>query len=133
MYELPVVIQARGDLGVRLKHALTFGMHQSSQVCIIGSDCPALNADIIKSSFEGLADKDVILGPADDGGYYLIASRVKDKDIFNQISWSTENVLSQTIQQVMNKGLSYNLLPMLSDIDTIEDLRKWEMTGDKLK
>lgn len=89
---------------------------------LIGSDTPQLSADYIRDSFQHLESKNIIIGPSDDGGYYLIGLRKKalKKELFEEISWSTNRVLHQTLQKI-NKEELY-LLRYLNDIDTLTDL-----------
>ncbi len=91
----------------------------------MGSDCPDITADIIISGLKKLNSHDLVLGPAIDGGYYLIGLRAPGKKntiLFNSINWGTDQVLEQTLTQARKGGLSYTLLPQLRDIDRPEDL-----------
>ena len=123
--------QGQGDIGIRmgraLKHAFTQGFET---VVIIGSDIPDITTDILQNAFEILKDIDLVLGPAGDGGYYLIGVHRKtfrhwNPRLFNDISWGTENVLPQTLTIAEKLGLNYSLLDTLNDVDRPEDLRVW--------
>jgi len=95
-------------------------------VVLIGSDVPALQPSDIERSFglleSGIAD--VVLGPAQDGGYFLIAVREDHPGLFEDISWSTSDVLEQTLERAASLGLKVGLLPEIGDVDTIDDLHR---------
>ncbi|MCB0620135.1 MAG: glycosyltransferase, partial [Saprospiraceae bacterium] len=96
---------------------------------IIGSDCPQLQASIVEEAFARLEEFPVVLGPAQDGGYYLLGLHRPEPSLFHDISWSTESVLEQTLQRVAALGQEAFLLPRLSDIDRAAD---WERYGWEL-
>ena len=93
-------------------------------VIIIGTDCPGLTADIMLEAFAKLTESDVIIGPATDGGYYLIAIKKNIPELFQGIYWGTSEVLSKTVAIAQNLNLAIDYLPELSDIDRPEDLEK---------
>lgn len=116
-------LQAGGDLGDRM--AAAFGQLFAAgyeKLVIIGSDCPGLNAALLSSAFEALNDTDVVLGPATDGGYYLLGMRRLYPDLFRDKSWSSDQVLSETLSTARARNLSYTLLPTLTDVDAAADL-----------
>ena len=115
--------QIESDLGGRMSQAFedTF-MKGFEHVVIIGSDCYDLSSDILEDAFKALQNHDVVLGPAKDGGYYLIGLSKMNKQLFKDIEWSTEHVLKSTLDVCKQSALSYFLLETLSDIDTVEDL-----------
>lgn len=120
--------QSEGDLGEKLIAALEETCSENvEKVVIIGIDCPDLNADLIKQAFSELSDKDVVLGKAEDGGYYLIGLRDCIPALFQGITWGTDQVLQQTVAIAEKLGLEMSFLPMLNDIDTPEDLEKSEI------
>lgn len=114
--------QPDGDLGQRMAMAVKRAFETSGRVCIIGSDCPQLSAGLIETAFEALADHDFVIGPAMDGGYYLLAMRTYRPEVFERIDWSTAKVLEQTVSSIERLGATYQLLPVLRDIDDIDDL-----------
>ncbi len=124
---VPGVRQCGEDLGERLYRALSEG---SGAVAALGSDHPTLPLDLVHRAFERVeAGADVVLGPAEDGGYYLIALGAPEgggvpRRLFQDIDWSTERVLPQTLERCRELGLRVELLPMASDVDTPEDLRR---------
>lgn len=115
--------QGDGDLGQRMCNALRDGFAQGGEpIVIIGTDCPLLDRQIIDSAFAALVAHDLVLGPAADGGYYLIGLRKLVPELFQSIAWSTATVLTQTLVIAQSLAISYALLPELSDIDRPEDL-----------
>jgi rSAM/selenodomain-associated transferase 2/rSAM/selenodomain-associated transferase 1 len=119
--------QTAGDLGERMSSAFTDARQAGMErVVIIGTDCPGLNAEFIQDAFAQLLTHDLVLGPAIDGGYYLIGLRSLHPELFAGISWSTDRVLTQTIEIGQRLNLSLALLPFLADIDRPADLSVWE-------
>ncbi|WP_304068613.1 TIGR04282 family arsenosugar biosynthesis glycosyltransferase [Pedobacter glucosidilyticus] len=115
--------QIESDLGGRMAQAFEDIFNKGyEQVIIMGSDCYDLSSHIIEEAFKTLQNHDVVLGPAKDGGYYLIGLSKMNKQLFTEIEWSTEQVLKSTVQKCKAANLSYHLLKTLSDIDTVEDL-----------
>ncbi|MEO6035615.1 MAG: TIGR04282 family arsenosugar biosynthesis glycosyltransferase [Verrucomicrobiota bacterium] len=118
--------QGDGDLGEKLKRAFLENFESgASRVLIIGSDCPAINADDIERAGAALATCDVVLGPATDGGYWLIGLRQPHPRLFENIPWSTETVLESTLSLARENGLSCHLLRELNDVDLPEDWEKY--------
>lgn len=116
--------QSQGDLGERLQSALLDSYTQGmTKVVFIGIDCPDLTSAIVNQAFESLDTTDVVIGPAVDGGYYLIGIRGNFPELFQGINWGTEVVFAQTqtIAEQLNLVVSY--LPILADIDRPEDLQ----------
>ncbi len=120
--------QTGNNLGEKM--ALAFKNHlikPSDKVVIIGSDIPFISHAILNKAFRLLETKDLVLGPTQDGGYYLIGLRKSNKQLFSLfkgISWSNEQVLSQTITQSKKNKINFSLLPKLFDIDNKEDLEQ---------
>lgn len=116
--------QLEGGLGQRLTLAIAEGFFAGAQsVVVIGTDCPALSADHLQAAHNALFDADVVLGPALDGGYYLVGLRQPHSELFDGIAWSTDQVLRQTQEAASRLGLLVHLLEALADIDRPEDLR----------
>ena len=121
-------VQLGYDLGERMESAINYAFEQgSTEVIIIGSDCFEITADIIKHAFDCLKNYEIVIGPATDGGYYLLAMKQLNPLLFKQINWSTNEVLTTTLAICHAQNLSAYLLPELSDIDTEEDLKKQEI------
>ena len=116
-------LQSGSGLGEKMKNAFSDLFYQGySKVLIIGTDCPELSPEIIIAAFDGLNSNDIVIGPARDGGYYLLGMKKLCADLFDDISWSTDQVLQQTLRACVNCGLSNLLLDGLLDIDNEEDL-----------
>ncbi len=98
----------------------------ASKAVITGADIPELNRTIINDAFYKLEHSDVVIGPAEDGGYYLIGMKTEYPEIFRDISWSTGYVFAETIRTIERLGLSYSTVKVLSDVDRIGDIRRYE-------
>ncbi len=116
-------VQCSGDLGSKMKHAFTIALAKYEQVLIIGSDCPEISHKDIERGFFELEEHDVVIGPARDGGYYLLGMSALQLFLFDDMPWSEENLLEESIIRVQDRGLQYALLKTKSDIDYKED---WE-------
>ncbi len=115
--------QGDGDLGERMARSIETAVQAGrDRVIIIGTDCPGLTTDILQLAFSQLGDQDLVLGPAIDGGYYLIGLQRFISELFVGISWGTSAVRQQTIEIATKLGLSMGDLPLLADIDRPEDL-----------
>ncbi|MCT7952049.1 TIGR04282 family arsenosugar biosynthesis glycosyltransferase [Ancylothrix sp. C2] len=115
--------QSQGDLGEKMKNALAENFAQQKQrLLIIGTDCPGLDNHRLKQAFDRLYNYDLVLGPALDGGYYLIGMRRMIPELFAKIDWGTEIVMQQTLAIAQHLNLTYSLLDTLADIDRPEDL-----------
>ena len=118
------LVQLGQDLGERMKNAFAENFESGMEkVVLIGTDCPSLEGIHLSQAFEALDQSDLVLGPARDGGYYMIGMKRRADFLFEGITWSTELVLSQTLALAAEQGLQTSLLPVLEDIDTLED---WE-------
>jgi len=122
--DIDYVEQGEGDLGDRLKRAVAD--HENQKRVVIGTDCPALTPAIVRRAFDLLDECDVVLGPAVDGGYYMIAVKANHPRLFEGISWGGEHVLAQTISACEAGQLSHRLLDTLSDVDTPADYQLWK-------
>ena len=115
-------LQQGTDLGTRMYNAFDKVFEEGYEdAAIIGTDCMELSSGIIMKAFEYLIFFDIVIGPAKDGGYYLLAMKTAHRELFENITWSTENVLQQTLEICEQLGLSVQLLEELSDIDNEED------------
>ncbi len=116
-------LQVGNDLGQKMYNAFKdlFGQW-AEKVVIIGSDCFDLNADIINEAFEKLDHFDAVIGPAKDGGYYLLGIKKLYKDLFFNKKWSSEDVLLDTILDFKKLNLKYDMLHPLNDVDQQQDL-----------
>ncbi len=116
-------LQEGDSLGERMSKAFTkvFDLGLKN-VCLIGSDCYELQTETLKEAFEKLHEKDIVIGPAKDGGYYLLGMNKMYADIFAGKDWGTPAVLDDTLETINKLGLASAQLTELNDIDTIEDL-----------
>ncbi|HYG20858.1 MAG TPA: TIGR04282 family arsenosugar biosynthesis glycosyltransferase [Ohtaekwangia sp.] len=116
-------LQAGNDLGQKMEEAFRelFSSGYTS-VCVIGTDCYELTEDIVLRAFESLDHSEVVIGPAADGGYYLLGTRALHPALFHNKPWSSDRVLNETIRNLKELGLSYTTLPLLRDVDTESDL-----------
>lgn len=132
--DITCVPQQGKDLGERLHHAIQTALHSDAdRVIVIGADCPHLDTKTLTQAHQQLERHDVVLGPAEDGGYYLIGLKSPQEALFQDIPWGTDAVLAKTLQKVDAAGLKRKLLPTLSDIDYPEDLvlcRQWPQLVD---
>ena len=130
--DLIFVAQGTGDIGRRMTRALkTASADGFDTMAIIGSDIPGITTGILAQAFDWLDQKDLVFGPARDGGYYLIgiqALRLKKAapGLFNHIDWGTETVLAETLHAADTLGLTYSLLNYLGDVDRPADIAHWE-------
>lgn len=117
-------LQEGADLGLRMHHALhtTLGRHEKA--VLVGGDIPGLRPDLLEKAFSDLDMHDVVLGPAEDGGYYLVGLKESHLSLFEAMRWSHPRVLGDTLQRISEAGLSAQLLETLNDVDEPKDLRE---------
>ena len=119
--------QGDGDLGQRMARSLLQAFQSGAEkAVVIGTDCPDVNALILTEAFAKLHDHNLVLGPAIDGGYYLVGLQYPIPELFIDIDWGTAKVLQQTLEIAEKLNLSVAYLPDLADIDRPEDLPIWE-------
>jgi len=122
------------DLGERLhvafEHAFT---HGASRVIAIGTDCVELDAEHVENAFTCLETSDAVLGPTEDGGYYLIGMRKLISEAFEDIPWSTAGTAQTTRQRLNAAAATLSHLPVLRDIDTVGDLNRAGATVASLR
>lgn len=122
--------QAEGDLGDRMQRAIADAIsHGAERVVVIGTDCPDVTAATVEEAFAQLADADIVLGPATDGGYYLIGMSRLHPSVFDSVPWSSPDTLRVTLDRARAARLSVALLQELRDIDTADDWRAWLASG----
>ena len=114
------------DLGRRMKAAFEDLLPLYQKVAIIGSDCPYLSPAFIDEAFVALDTVDVVLGPSNDGGYYLLGMQSMTASLFKDISWSTSEVLGQSLDKLWLAGKSFVKLDYLDDIDVYADYERWK-------
>jgi rSAM/selenodomain-associated transferase 1 len=120
------LVQQRGDsLGERLDNLLTdVLLHGADKAVVINSDSPTLPATYLVQAFEQLSAADVVLGPASDGGYYLIGMKEPQSHLLRKVQMSTPNVLLDTLELARTKSVTISLLPEWYDVDTVEELHR---------
>jgi rSAM/selenodomain-associated transferase 1 len=128
--------QPEGSLGTRLARVISDHLAPGSddRVVVIGSDSPTLPTEMIPAAFEALERADVVVAPADDGGYVLIGQRREVPGLYERISWSTSQVWQQTRDQLMASGTSFVELTGWYDVDTLDDLSRLDRelgSGDR--
>lgn len=129
--ELTYCPQISGDLGQRLQQIFGHGFqHGLERIVIIGADCPQITAAHLRQAFHQLHRHDAVLGPAEDGGYYLVGLSRTCAPLFHNIAWGTERVLEQTLAAAANHHVSSALLETLCDVDRPEDMRVLEHLTD---
>lgn len=115
--------QQGDDLGARMHHTFDSLFSQGYQrVCLVGTDVPSLPLTHYRDAVEALTRHDLVIGPARDGGYYLIGLTQPRPELFTNIPWSTDRVMALTQQKAVAAGLKTALLPPWSDVDTIDNL-----------
>lgn len=117
------------DLGERMLRASQVVLAAWPAVVVVGSDMPDLDAGLLHQAVAGLRERDLVLGPARDGGYYLIAFKAAQPCLFQGIAWGTAHVLEQTLRIARTQRLSWHLLETRSDIDTWDDLSAFSGAG----
>ena len=123
--------QDQGDLGIRIQSAFERSFAVGiKKVVIIGIDCPDINTQLLSQAFEILQTNDLVLGPAEDGGYYLIGLSRLIPELFIDISWGTSEVLAQTLEIANQLEIELDCLPYLKDVDRPEDLVIWQRYSD---
>ena len=120
--DLLYAAQPSGDLGDRMGTAFRTALAHGSAAICIGSDLPFITPAVLARALEDLRDHDVVLGPADDGGYYLIGMKRFCPELFSNVTWGTERVWEETGRIISRMGLSMARLPMLGDVDRPGDL-----------
>ncbi|WP_234026955.1 TIGR04282 family arsenosugar biosynthesis glycosyltransferase [Erythrobacter sp. HKB08] len=116
--DLTVVDQGDGDLSDKLARV-------EAPAIVIGSDCPGLTPQLLWAAHDTLAKEEMVIGPARDGGYYLLGFNSDAGFAFKDMPWSTERVFEETVRRFVRRGMRAAVLPELSDIDTAADLEDW--------
>lgn len=123
-YGVDVFQQQGRDLGERMQFAMANGLAMADQIVIVGGDCFSLCEQYLAQAFEMLEDKDVVFGPADDGGYILVGSHGLEQGFFSGVQWGESTVLASSVDCVRQSGKTYGLLEERWDIDTWEDIQR---------
>jgi len=117
--------QSEGELGVRLEHSVECAFARGAKaVFCIGGDCPKLDQSHLEQAAAALEQCDVVFGPCEDGGYYLIGLNAPHPELFKDIPWSSRNTLDSSLKKAAELGLRVQLLETLYDIDEITELKR---------
>lgn len=124
-------LQSGAGLGEKMSNSFKQLFEENyDRLVIIGTDCAEITSELISEAFEKLEENEVVIGPAHDGGYYLLGMRSFIPGLFEGIPWSTNQVSTLTKEYLTHREISFALLPTLSDVDYEED---WDKFKDKLK
>ncbi|MGB3799368.1 MAG: TIGR04282 family arsenosugar biosynthesis glycosyltransferase [Lewinella sp.] len=124
------LVQVGEGLGERMAAAFDHAFARGhDRIIIVGSDCPGITTDLLTQAYEELVTHELVVGPATDGGYYLLGMRHAHPSLFTEMTWSVDSVLEETMRRATKQGLSAATLPALSDVDRLED---WLGYGWKL-
>ena len=124
--EYPYFVQTGKDLGEKMSNAFRDGFTKGyDRLVLIGTDIPEITESVLLHAFKILETKDAVIGPASDGGYYLIGFKKESfsEKIFHDMNWSTKGVLGETLKAMDRTGIKYERVSELNDVDTPEDLR----------
>lgn len=119
------------DRGERLQHALaTIFARHATKAIVVGTDTPDLTAGLIDEALHLLDNYDVVIGPDHSGGYYLLGLKALHRELFHNVPWGTSRVYGHTLRMIKALDLSLAFLPVLIDVNTEDDLRRW-MDADR--
>jgi len=124
-YGIQLQAQSGSNLGERMSRALKAALGHYKKIIIIGTDAPELDINTIAAAIEQLDSADIVLVPAEDGGYVLIGASTHDENLLSNVPWGTENVLSHTLRNIECLGLNYRLFDQSWDVDRPEDLERY--------
>ncbi len=127
MFNIDLKKQKGNNLGEQMHHALQTTLEQSSSAILIGTDCPSMTINDLDQAIDKLEQgSDVVIAPAEDGGYTLIGMKKVCRSIFKNIDWGTSKVFDQTISKINKLDLQLNKLPKQWDVDRPEDLQRYD-------
>jgi rSAM/selenodomain-associated transferase 1 len=122
-----LAVQCQGDLGQRMRDFFKTTMAAGERrVVLMGTDTPNLPVANVKRAFQLLETYDVVLGPSEDGGYYLVGACAAPPPIFDEVDWSTPRVWDQTLHHLRRADVTFAVLPSWYDIDQLDDLQRLE-------
>ncbi|WP_116106925.1 TIGR04282 family arsenosugar biosynthesis glycosyltransferase [Lewinella sp. IMCC34191] len=116
------LVQVGEGLGERMAAAFDHAFVRGhDRIVIIGSDCPGVTTELLNQAFSALSTDELVVGPAEDGGYYLLGMRHAHPYLFTEMTWSVDTVFEETMQRAAKRGLSVATLRKFSDVDRLED------------
>jgi rSAM/selenodomain-associated transferase 1 len=122
---MEVARQPEGDLGARMEAAIASALDGGAErVVIVGGDVPAISPRLVEEALALLRSAEVVLGPADDGGYYLVGARRRAPWLFADVVWGSPSVLDESLARLRARGVAHGLLPPLWDVDEPADLER---------
>jgi len=122
------------DLGDRMSGAIVQTLRNCGRVLLIGSDIPDLGGETIRDAFTRLDSSDIVIGPSEDGGYYLIGMKQTVPELFIDMVWSEKTVFSKSLERARKLGLRVSVIETMRDIDTFEDvLAVWQSIRENRK
>jgi rSAM/selenodomain-associated transferase 1 len=127
-WRLPLRFQQGADLGERMANALAVCHAEGCPGLVVGTDCPPVDAAYVRQAVRALQDHDVVLGPAEDGGYALVGTRFPTPEIFRDVPWGSSRVLDVTLQRCAEAQLRVTRLKTVWDVDTAADLARFRAT-----
>ncbi len=116
--------QASGDLGARIEQVIATGLERADRVIVIGSDAPALPSSLVREAGRALSESDAVMGPALDGGYYLLGMRRCEPGLFSALPWSAPHTRAATIERLEERGYTVAHLPSWFDVDDADGLSR---------
>ena len=121
-------LQSGGSLGRKMANAFEQTLKQYNKVIIVGSDCPTVDKSYLEAAVAVLDQHDLVIGPAEDGGYVLIGARRFDPGVFTDVEWGSNSVLAQTLSNIQSAKLSCGLLEQTWNVDELKDYQRWQET-----
>ena len=124
-FDITLQLQATGDLGQRMHHATGDALGRGTSAVLVGTDCPGLRAADLEEALAALArGAGAVLGPARDGGYYLVGLSQPVPHLFDSLEWGTATVFPDTVRRLEDRDIGYHRLVERDDVDTPEDYRR---------
>jgi len=122
---IPCKVQKGNNLGDKMADAIISSLKSYSKVIIVGSDCPNISAKTLVKASKALNNSDIVLGPAEDGGYVLIGASKFKAEIFNDVAWGKGEVFDKTIKNIQTLNFTYSALEKSWDVDDLTDYERW--------
>jgi len=124
-FDITLQLQATGDLGLRMHHATSDALGRGTSAVLVGTDCPGLCAADLDAALDALArGAGAVLGPARDGGYYLVGLSQPLPHLFDGLAWGTASIFADTVTRLEDRGIDYQCLAERDDVDTPEDYQR---------